>query len=71
MRQIDAVGFDMDWTLAQYNVEFDLLAYNGAKEKLVNWLGEIPLPSTLTHFSVRFTHFLMHRVSKRSFVASI
>lgn len=39
MRQIDAVGFDMDWTLAQYNVEFDLLAYNGAKEKLVNWLG--------------------------------
>eukprot|EP01036_Dinobryon_divergens_P042087 gene42087-55863_t len=29
----------MDWTLAQYNVEFDLLAYNGAKEKLVNLMG--------------------------------
>jgi len=39
MRQIEAVGFDMDWTLAQYNEAFDLLAYNGAKEKLVNWLG--------------------------------
>ena len=39
MKHIEAVGFDMDWTLAQYNMEFDLLAYNGAKEKLVTWLG--------------------------------
>lgn len=39
MEQIDAVGFDMDWTLAQYNIEFDLLAFNGATDKLVNWLG--------------------------------
>ena len=39
MSQIEAVGFDMDWTLAQYNEAFDLLAYNGAKEKLVSWLG--------------------------------
>lgn len=39
MESIDAVGFDMDWTLAQYNIEFDLLAFNGATEKLVNWLG--------------------------------
>jgi len=39
MEQIEAVGFDMDWTLAQYNEAFDLLAFNGAKEKLVNWLG--------------------------------
>ena len=29
-----AVGFDMDFTLAQYNVQFDLLAFNGAKLKL-------------------------------------
>ncbi|KAJ1439119.1 HAD-superfamily hydrolase [Ochromonadaceae sp. CCMP2298] len=36
---LEAVGFDMDYTLAQYHLEFDLLAYNGAKEKLVNWLG--------------------------------
>ena len=35
MQQIEAVGFDMDWTLAQYNEAFDLLAYNGAKEKLI------------------------------------
>lgn len=39
MNEVDAVGFDMDFTLAGYNREFDLLAYNGAKEKLVNWLG--------------------------------
>jgi hypothetical protein len=39
MKQVDAVGFDMDWTLAQYNRDFDLLAFDGAKEKLVNWLG--------------------------------
>lgn len=29
MEQIEAVGFDMDWTLAQYNEAFDLLAFNG------------------------------------------
>lgn len=39
MKQVDVVGFDMDWTLAQYNLEFDLLAFNGATEKLVRWLG--------------------------------
>lgn len=39
MGQIEAIGFDMDWTLAQYNEAFDLLAFNGAKEKLVSWLG--------------------------------
>ena len=40
MKQIDAVGFDMDFTLAQYTVAFDQLAYNGAKEKLVHSLGQ-------------------------------
>jgi hypothetical protein len=30
MEQIEAVGFDMDWTLAQYNEAFDLLAFNGS-----------------------------------------
>jgi 5'-nucleotidase len=35
---IDAVGFDMDFTLAQYNTAFDLLAYNAAKQKLVHTL---------------------------------
>lgn len=35
MQQITAIGFDMDFTLAQYTEDFDLLAYNGAKEKLV------------------------------------
>jgi HAD superfamily 5'-nucleotidase-like hydrolase len=35
MESIQAVGFDMDYTLAQYKTEFDLLAYEGAKEKLI------------------------------------
>jgi len=39
MVNVDVVGFDMDWTLAQYNEAFDLLAYNGAKEKLVADFG--------------------------------
>jgi len=39
MQQIKAIGFDMDWTLAQYTTDFDLLAYNGARDKLVHWLG--------------------------------
>lgn len=35
MGQIEAVGFDMDWTLAQYNEEFDLLAFEGSKVLLI------------------------------------
>lgn len=36
--RIDAIGFDMDHTLAQYvSRPFDLLAYNGAKERLVDF----------------------------------
>ena len=36
MSGIQAIGFDMDYTLAQYNhPAFDLLAFEGAKEKLV------------------------------------
>lgn len=45
MEQITTIGFDMDFTLAQYKVEFDLLAYNGAKDKMVSWIG---YPSTVT-----------------------
>lgn len=36
---LEAVGFDMDFTLAQYKESFDLLAFEGAKHKLVNLLG--------------------------------
>uniref|UniRef100_A0A7S3K410 5'-nucleotidase n=1 Tax=Aureoumbra lagunensis TaxID=44058 RepID=A0A7S3K410_9STRA len=35
MKHIAAVGFDMDYTLASYNYEFDLLAFEGAKKKLI------------------------------------
>lgn len=36
MKQVTCVGFDLDYTAAQYNVEFDLLAFEGAKQKLVD-----------------------------------
>lgn len=40
MRNIVAVGFDMDYTLAQYKSEtFESLAYEGTVKKLVNDLG--------------------------------
>ncbi|KAL5211127.1 hypothetical protein ABZP36_006750 [Zizania latifolia] len=40
MRNITAVGFDMDYTLAQYNPEtFEALAYHGTVEKLVKDLS--------------------------------
>ncbi|KAL7575822.1 hypothetical protein ACA910_003146 [Epithemia clementina (nom. ined.)] len=40
MSGIQAIGFDMDYTLAQYNQPaFDLLAFEGAKEKLVQKKG--------------------------------
>ena len=29
----------MDYTLAQYTTDFDLLAFNGAREKLVKVMG--------------------------------
>jgi 5' nucleotidase family len=38
--KLAAVGFDMDYTLCQYKQPaFDKLAFDGAKEKLVNKLG--------------------------------
>lgn len=40
MSTLQAVGFDMDYTLAQYKQPaFDQLAFDGAKEKLVAALG--------------------------------
>ncbi|CAM9774167.1 unnamed protein product, partial [Heterosigma akashiwo] len=36
MSSLKAIGFDMDYTLSRYYQEFDLLAYEGAKEKLVH-----------------------------------
>eukprot|EP00291_Cryptomonas_curvata_P019243 CAMPEP_0172161178 /NCGR_PEP_ID=MMETSP1050-20130122/5978_1 /TAXON_ID=233186 /ORGANISM="Cryptomonas curvata, Strain CCAP979/52" /LENGTH=507 /DNA_ID=CAMNT_0012831041 /DNA_START=364 /DNA_END=1887 /DNA_ORIENTATION=- len=40
MKRVKAVGFDMDYTLAQYIPEtFEILAHRGAMEKLVNFMG--------------------------------
>lgn len=38
-QNLEAVGFDMDFTLAQYNDDFNILAFEGAKQKLVHQLG--------------------------------
>lgn len=46
MEQIKAIGFDMDFTLAQYTIEFDLLAYNGAIHKLIHYHNYPSLLST-------------------------
>jgi len=35
LRRIEAIGFDMDYTIAQYLPAFDLLAYDGSLKKLV------------------------------------
>ena len=56
MNQIEAVGFDMDWTLAQYKEEFDLLAYNGAMTLLVENFG---YPTDL--YSYRYKQDLYRR----------
>lgn len=53
MEQLEAIGFDMDWTLAQYNEDFDLLAFNGAKQKLVSLLG-YPEEVLLLEYSQNF-----------------
>lgn len=37
--QVKAIGFDMDYTLAQYFTVFDQLAFDGSKVKLVEDLG--------------------------------
>lgn len=43
MKNIIAVGFDMDYTLAQYKPEtFESLAYDGTIKKLVHNLGYPP-----------------------------
>lgn len=47
---LEAVGFDMDFTLAQYNEAFDLLAYDGAKERLCKLLG---YPKDILDFKYR------------------
>lgn len=51
MEQIDAIGFDMDYTLAQYKESFDLLAYEGTKYKLIHWLGYPQEIANLTYQS--------------------
>eukprot|EP00934_Nitzschia_sp_Nitz4_P005409 Nitzschia sp. Nitz4//scaffold33_size148984//21076//23231//NITZ4_002913-RA/size148984-processed-gene-0.156-mRNA-1//-1//CDS//3329548382//5399//frame0 len=55
MAKISSVGFDMDYTLAQYHQPaFDLLAFNGAKQKMVEKLG---YPKEVLDFEYNHTHW--------------
>ncbi|KAI3736980.1 hypothetical protein L2E82_26971 [Cichorium intybus] len=56
MKNIVAVGFDMDYTLAQYKPEtFESLAYDGTVEKLVSNLG---YPEELLKWSFDWTYMV-------------
>lgn len=56
MNSVRAVGFDMDYTLAQYKQpEFDKLAFDGAKEKLVHALG---YPEEVLDFQYDHEHWI-------------
>ncbi|KAI3821040.1 hypothetical protein L1987_08596 [Smallanthus sonchifolius] len=56
MKNIVAVGFDMDYTLAQYKPEtFESLAYNGTVKKLVVNLG---YPNELLDWSFDWTYMV-------------
>ncbi|XP_035846655.1 5'-nucleotidase domain-containing protein 4 isoform X4 [Helianthus annuus] len=56
MKNIVAVGFDMDYTLAQYKPEtFESLAYNGTVKKLVANLG---YPNELLDWSFDWTYMV-------------
>ena len=54
MEQIECVGFDMDFTLAQYKEDFDLLAYNGATNLLVETMN---YPSELYSYKYKQTMY--------------
>jgi hypothetical protein len=51
MDYIQAVGFDMDYTLAEYKEEFDLLHYEKAKEKLVTFYNYPSEILNLLHYN--------------------
>ena len=53
---LKAIGFDMDYTLAQYQQPaFDKLAFDGAKEKLVHSLG---YPEEVLNFEYDHTYWV-------------
>ena len=61
---LEAIGFDMDYTLAQYKESFDMLAFEGAKQKLVHNLN---YPAEILQFSygmlilfILFYYFLLY-----------
>lgn len=58
---VKAIGFDMDYTLAQYKQPaFDQLAFDGAKDKLVHKLG---YPEQVLDFE--YDHEVRERIRKK------
>lgn len=66
---IRAIGFDMDYTLLQYKQPaFDMLAFEGAKDKLVNVMGYPPEVLDLKYdHEVRFCYNFEVSISDAKF----
>lgn len=65
---IEAVGFDMDFTLAQYNQAFDLLAFEGAKDKLYRIFGYPKVVLDLTYKSDLFRRGIIIDIKRGNFL---
>lgn len=58
MEKIQSVGFDMDYTLAEYTRDFDLLAYDGAVRKLLD-MGYPPAVAEFVYNPERYQRGLL------------
>ena len=65
---LEAVGFDMDFTLAQYNEAFDLLAFEGAKRKLFESMQYPKEVLEFTYSSERFRRGLIIDIKRGNFL---
>lgn len=69
LSNIKAIGFDMDYTLAQYQQPaFDRLAFDGAKEKLVTKLGYPPEVLDFEYDHERWTRGLIIDTERGNFL---
>lgn len=66
---LDCIGFDMDYTIAEYLVPaFDLLAFNGAVDKLVNNLGYPEVVKEFVYDSNSFVRGLLIDIRRGNFI---
>lgn len=66
---LDCIGFDMDYTIAEYLVPaFDLLAFNGAVDKLVDNLGYPESVRNFAYDSNSFVRGLLIDIKRGNFI---